>query len=176
MPDGEGTASSASSWPQHVTEVASRAGHANPSKFAAAFRKQFGGALPTSEIGYDDLIVTNDELEKARNVAKARRAAASPERPGEKCRAEPGRFVPVVNRTKCEGKSDCVVVCPYDVFEVRRIENADFAGLGLLGKLKSMAHGRKTSYTPRASACQSCGLCVVACPEDAIELVLASRA
>jgi NAD-dependent dihydropyrimidine dehydrogenase PreA subunit len=64
-----------------------------------------------------------------------------------------------------------VAVCPYDVFEVRRMADTDFAGLGLLGKLKSMAHGRKTAYTPRADACQACGLCVVACPEKAIALV-----
>jgi 4Fe-4S ferredoxin len=89
------------------------------------------------------------------------------------CRATPGEFVPVIDRSRCEGKSDCVEVCPYDVFEVRRIDDADFAKLGVLGKLKSMAHGRKTAYTPRASACQSCGKCVSACPEDAIKLARA---
>jgi NAD-dependent dihydropyrimidine dehydrogenase PreA subunit len=89
--------------------------------------------------------------------------------PGE-CRAAPGEFAPVVNRSKCEGKSDCVDVCPYDVFEVRRMEDADFAQLGVFAKLKSVAHGRKTAYTPRASACQSCGKCVAACPEKAIKL------
>ena len=106
----------------------------------------------------------------SKDAAKARRAASHPERPGEQCRAEAGRFRPVVDHGKCEGKSDCVVVCPYGVFEVRRIAEADFAQLGLLGKLKSMAHGRKTAYTPRAEACQACGLCVVACPERAIRL------
>lgn len=101
--------------------------------------------------------------------------ASLPDRPGQTCRGVPGSFVPIINRAKCEGKSDCVDVCPYDVFEVRRMDNTDFAKLGLLGKLKSMAHGRKTAYAPRASACQSCGLCVVACPEKAIELVEAHR-
>jgi NAD-dependent dihydropyrimidine dehydrogenase PreA subunit len=119
--------------------------------------------------------MTGDDLEKARNTEKARRAASSPDRPGQACRGVPGAFVPVINRSKCEGKSDCVDVCPYDVFEVRPIEDDDFAKLGLLGKLKSVAHGRKTAYTPRASACQSCGLCVVACPEKAIELVEVNR-
>jgi NAD-dependent dihydropyrimidine dehydrogenase PreA subunit len=76
----------------------------------------------------------------------------------------------VVDRSKCEGKDECVQVCPFDVFEVRRIDDADFAKLGMLGKLKSIAHGRKTAYTPRASACQACGKCVAACPEDAIKL------
>jgi NAD-dependent dihydropyrimidine dehydrogenase PreA subunit len=86
------------------------------------------------------------------------------------CRAAAGEFTPVVNRSRCEGKNECVEVCPFDVFEVRRIDDADFAQLGMLGKLKSMAHGRKTAYTPRASACQACGKCVTACPEKAIKL------
>jgi NAD-dependent dihydropyrimidine dehydrogenase PreA subunit len=112
----------------------------------------------------------NDALDRA----KARRAAADPRRPGEKCRAEPGAFVPRVDRSKCEGKNDCVDVCPYHVFEVRRIDDADFASLSLLGKVKSMAHGRKTAYTPLADECKACGLCVVSCPERAITLVAAS--
>jgi NAD-dependent dihydropyrimidine dehydrogenase PreA subunit len=86
------------------------------------------------------------------------------------CRARPGEFAPLVDRARCEGKSDCVRVCPYDVFEVGRMADADFARLGVLAKLKSLAHGRKTAYTPRASACQACGECVAACPEKAIKL------
>ena len=102
--------------------------------------------------------------------ARARKAARHPARPGERCRAEAGTFVPTVDRNRCEGKADCVAVCPYDVFEVRRIEDADFRTLSLLGRLKSRAHGRKTAYTPNADACRACGLCVVACPESALTL------
>lgn len=105
------------------------------------------------------------------DASKARRAARDPRRPGEQCRAEPGALVPHVNRAKCEGKSDCLAVCPYGVFEVRRIDDADFGALPLLARLKSMAHRRQTAYTPRAPGCRACGLCVVACPEKAIELV-----
>ena len=108
------------------------------------------------------------------DTEKARRAARHPDRPGEKCRAEPGTYLPVVDRAKCEGKKDCVEVCPEDVFEVGRITDADFAALGFLAKLKSRAHGRQTAYTPRADACRACGLCVAACPEKAIRLVPAS--
>lgn len=83
----------------------------------------------------------------------------------------PGTMVPVVDRNRCEGKNDCVRVCPEDVFEVRRMDDADFANLSFFGRLKSRAHGRQTAYTPNAEACRSCGLCVTACPERAIELV-----
>jgi 4Fe-4S ferredoxin len=90
------------------------------------------------------------------------------------CKAEPGHLMPVVDRSKCEGKAKCVEVCPFQVFEVRRIEDADFAELGVFAKLKSFAHGRKTAYTPRASACEACGKCVEACPEKAIKLAKAT--
>ena len=104
---------------------------------------------------------------------KARRAAKHPDRPGANCAAEPGTYRVTVDRNQCEGKADCVDVCPYSVFEVRRIEDADYAKLSLFGKLKSRAHGRKTAYTPRLADCQACGMCVVACQEHALGLVLA---
>jgi NAD-dependent dihydropyrimidine dehydrogenase PreA subunit len=103
-------------------------------------------------------------------LAKKRRAAQHPDRPGERCAAAPGTWGPVVDHGRCEAKSDCVVVCPNDVFEVRRIEGSDFADLSLLAKLRVMAHGRKTAYTPKLDQCRACGLCVVACPEGAITL------
>jgi NAD-dependent dihydropyrimidine dehydrogenase PreA subunit len=101
---------------------------------------------------------------------KKRKAAADPNRPGERRNAPAGAWVPVVDHSRCEGKRDCVVVCPNDVFEVRRMDAADFATLGMMNKLKSVVHRRMTAYTPRADACRACGLCVVACPERAITL------
>ena len=91
------------------------------------------------------------------------------------CKHEAGVFEPLVDRAGCEGKKKCVEVCPYDVFEVRRIDDDDFARLGFLAKMKSRVHGRLTAYTPRALACHGCGLCVTACPEDAIKLVRAKN-
>jgi NAD-dependent dihydropyrimidine dehydrogenase PreA subunit len=88
----------------------------------------------------------------------------------EECRSPAGQFAPVIDRARCEGKAVCVEVCPFDVFEVRRIDDADFAKLGMLSKLKSIAHSRMTAYAPRASACQACGKCVAACPEEALKL------
>jgi len=115
-------------------------------------------------------------MAKSRDASeKARRAAAHPKRPGKQCKAPAAEFSPQVNRGRCEGKGDCVDVCPYGVFEVRRIDDTDYAQLNLLARLKSSAHGRQTAYTPNAAACQACGLCVVACPEKAITLVSQSR-
>ncbi len=111
---------------------------------------------------------------KHTDPAKARRAAAHPDRPGQRCEAAPGAFAPVIDHARCEGKRDCIAVCPYDVFEVRRIDDVDFSRLGVLAKLKSVAHRRQTAYPVRADACQACGLCVVACPEQAIRLVPAT--
>jgi NAD-dependent dihydropyrimidine dehydrogenase PreA subunit len=104
-------------------------------------------------------------------LEKKRRAAADPDRPGLRCSAPPGTWSHVVDLRRCEGERACVDVCPNDVFEVRRIDDADFASLGFVGRLRSRAHGRLAAYTPNDDSCRACGLCVVACPEDAISLV-----
>jgi NAD-dependent dihydropyrimidine dehydrogenase PreA subunit len=107
----------------------------------------------------------------SRDHAKAKRAADDPKRPGRECKAAPGVFHPEVDARRCEGKADCVAVCPYDVFEVGRLGDEAFSAMPALVKLKLWAHGRKTAFTPRAGACRACGLCVVSCPEKAIRLV-----
>jgi 4Fe-4S ferredoxin len=75
-----------------------------------------------------------------------------------------------VNFASCEGKGDCVRVCPEHVFQLRRIDAGDYAALPLLNKFKLRVHGMQVAYTPNADACRSCGLCVSACPEKAITL------
>ena len=86
------------------------------------------------------------------------------------CKQEPGVFAPIVDLKRCEGKADCVQACPEAVFQVRRIDDADYRGLGALHKFKLRVHGMKVAYTPNAEACRACGLCVSACPEHAITL------
>ena len=103
-------------------------------------------------------------------LAKKRRAAQHPDRPGERCNAPTGTWGPVVDHGRCEAKSDCVIVCPNDVFEVRRIEGGDFDQLRPVAKLRVLAHRRRTAYATNGDACRACGLCVVACPEHAITL------
>ncbi|MFM0056141.1 ferredoxin family protein [Paraburkholderia phytofirmans] len=86
------------------------------------------------------------------------------------CKQEPGVIAPVVDLTRCEGKGDCMEVCPENVFAIRRIDELDYRGLDLMHRLKLRVHGMKVAYTPNAQACRSCGLCVTACPERAIKL------
>ena len=112
-----------------------------------------------------------DARSKRTNPDKVRRAAADPRRPGAGCKAEPGAFAPVIDHARCEGKKDCVEVCPYDVFEVRVATGAERSGLGLMAQLKSLAHGHKKAFAINPDQCHACGLCVAACPETAIRLL-----
>ena len=84
------------------------------------------------------------------------------------CKQPPGVIAPVVNLKRCEGTGDCERVCPENVFRVQRIEDSDFSDLGLIQRFKLRIHGMQVAYTPNADACQSCALCVAACPEHAI--------
>lgn len=91
------------------------------------------------------------------------------------CEQEPGAVMPVVNLKRCEGKGDCVRVCPENVFQVRRVDDADYEKLGTLQKFKLRLHGMQVAYTPNVDACRGCGLCVAACPERAITLAAVGR-
>ena len=86
------------------------------------------------------------------------------------CRQPPKVVRPVIDTHKCEGAGDCQTVCPYDVFTVRKLEPAERKALPFLPWLKVMAHGGKQAFAINAEACHSCGLCVTACPENAIRL------
>ena len=86
------------------------------------------------------------------------------------CKQEPGAVKPDVDFERCEGKGDCVRVCPENVFEIRRIAEVDYRRLGLLHRFKQRVHGMQVAYTPNEDACRACALCVAACPEGAITL------
>ncbi len=86
------------------------------------------------------------------------------------CKQEAGLFRPVIDRSRCEGKAECVRVCPTSVFVVGTLPKEERRGLGLRGTLKGMAHRWQQAMLAQPQACEACGLCVAACPEKAITL------
>jgi 4Fe-4S ferredoxin len=89
---------------------------------------------------------------------------------------QPGVLQPVIDRNRCEGKADCEVVCPYDVFQLRKLTGEERGELSLGARFRLFVHGGKQAFAVRASECHSCGLCVTSCPEKAIRLVAVGRA
>ena len=85
------------------------------------------------------------------------------------------RLQPRIDRNRCEGKGDCVVVCPQGVFSLGVLPVEQRRGLRILGLLKGHAHGWRQALTPALEACSGCGRCVTACPERAITLVRAGH-
>jgi 4Fe-4S ferredoxin len=79
--------------------------------------------------------------------------------------------VPLINQNKCEGAGDCLEVCPYNVFEMRKLTKAEKAVLPIPSRVKLFVHGGKQAFAVRMQDCHACGLCVTACPEKAIKLV-----
>ena len=86
------------------------------------------------------------------------------------CKHAPGSVVPVIDRNRCEGKAECVAVCPKAVFALGRLPQRDRSRLSLRGKLKGFAHGWTQAMLTNAAACEGCGRCIEACPEQAITL------
>lgn len=81
-----------------------------------------------------------------------------------------GRVAPVIDRNRCEGKEDCVSICPYDVFEIGKLGAAERSELSIIGKIKAWSHGGKQAFVVKPDSCHACKLCVEACPENAIKL------
>jgi 4Fe-4S ferredoxin len=79
--------------------------------------------------------------------------------------------MPVVDRNRCEGKAECVAVCPVGVFEMGILPRDARSGLTFRGKVKGLVHGWRQAFVVRADACESCGQCLKHCPEGAIRLV-----
>jgi 4Fe-4S ferredoxin len=90
------------------------------------------------------------------------------------CQPEAGKFLPIIDRNRCDGKQDCVAVCPFDVFAMQRISVSDLSALPFPPRKAHKLIGKWQAFAVRAEACHACNLCVVACPEDAIRLVRTS--
>jgi 4Fe-4S ferredoxin len=88
----------------------------------------------------------------------------------EECQQAAGVFRPVIDRNSCEGKAECVRVCPTSVFSVGTLPKKQRANVSLKGKLKGFAHRWQQAILVNEGACEGCGLCVKACPEQAIRL------
>ncbi len=86
------------------------------------------------------------------------------------CKQAPGAFTPVINRNSCEGKGDCVRVCPVKVFAVETLPKNMRGGLSIKGRIKGIVHGWQQAILMNAERCEACGLCVSVCPEKAITL------
>jgi 4Fe-4S ferredoxin len=86
------------------------------------------------------------------------------------CKQPAGVVAPVINAARCEGKADCLRVCPYNVFEVRPLTADERRALPLGARFKVWAHGGKQAFVRDGDARHACGLCVASCPEKAILL------
>ncbi len=86
------------------------------------------------------------------------------------CKQAAGVVRPVIDRNRCEGKEDCVRVCPYNVFEIAVVGVAEKRAMSPLGRVKAFFLGGRQAFSVRADDCHGCGLCVAKCPEKAIKL------
>lgn len=87
------------------------------------------------------------------------------------CEDTPGRLEPRIDPLRCEGKADCLRSCPHDVFTLRPLTREERGVLTPFVSFKIWVHGGKQAFVERPDACHACGLCVSACPENAIKLV-----
>ena len=90
------------------------------------------------------------------------------------CKYPAGIMVPVVDRNRCEGKAQCVKVCPTNVFVLGTLPHSERSNLKLSGRITGFVHRWQQALLINPSACEACGKCVAACPEQAITLTRTS--
>ncbi len=77
---------------------------------------------------------------------------------------------PVVDRARCEGKGDCIAICPEKVFEIGVVSLEERELIPFVARMRLWVHGGRQAYATRSADCAACGACVTACPENAITL------
>ena len=87
------------------------------------------------------------------------------------CEPVSGRMVPHIDRNRCEGKADCVRVCPFELFTIIKLTPTQRAELPLPSRLRAAVHRNRQATVKSPEDCHACGKCVTACPENAITLV-----
>jgi 4Fe-4S ferredoxin len=90
------------------------------------------------------------------------------------CKHPAGAFAPVVDRNRCEGKAECVAVCPTHVFVVGMLPRSERSSLNFKGRIKGFVHRWQQALLIDPDACEGCGKCIAACPEQAITLARTS--
>ena len=86
---------------------------------------------------------------------------------------KPGLFVPVIDRSTCEGgyhhacadaKCPCVPACPYAVLEIRPLKAEDKRRFTFHDRFRAWVHGNRQACVVIPEACTACARCVEACP------------
>ena len=90
------------------------------------------------------------------------------------CKHAAGAYAPVIDRTRCEGKAACVKVCPTHVFVVGTLPQVDRQNLAFAARIKGLVHRWQQALLINPDACEGCGKCIAACPEQAITLIATS--
>jgi 4Fe-4S ferredoxin len=53
---------------------------------------------------------------------------------------------------------------------MQMLSNDDKAAMPFFSRFKARLHGNRQAFAVRANDCQACGVCITACPEQAITL------
>ena len=74
----------------------------------------------------------------------------------EQCEDVAGKWRVLIDRNRCEGKEDCVRVCPEGVFTVRKLTDEEFRThvTGFLARLKVRAHGKRQAFADDEADCR----------------------
>jgi NAD-dependent dihydropyrimidine dehydrogenase PreA subunit len=68
------------------------------------------------------------------------------------CRPEAGKVFPVIDRNRCDGKQDCVAVCPFDVFAMQRITAFDIVAMPVQPRKAHKLIGKWQAFTASSPA------------------------